>query len=156
MDHNATHEEKLPLEPLTIEKIRERWAKTYNREGKPDWSHLFPYYHDDIIFVDSVQRIEGKAEFIAMCNRLSGRCEQLNMDILSIVMESRDVFFQWKMVMTFKKWPSTALYGCTKITIAEDNRIIEQRDYFDLWGTILNGIPPLRKAYWKFMRRYFG
>ena len=156
MDHNAAHKEELPLEPLTIEKIRELWAKTYNQEGKPDWSHLFPYYHDDIVFEDTVQRIEGKAEFTAMCNRLSGRCEQLNMDILSIVMDSRNVFFQWKMVMTFKKFPSTALHGCTKITINEDNQIIEQRDYFDLWGTILNGIPPLRKAYWKFMRRYFG
>jgi limonene-1,2-epoxide hydrolase len=156
MDHQAAGEEKIPLEPLTIEKIRELWAKTYNREGKPDWSHLFPYYHDDIVFEDSVQRIEGKAEFTAMCSRLAGRCEQLNMDILSIVMDSRDVFFQWKMVMTFKKFPSTALYGCTKLTLGEDHRIIQQRDYFDLWGTILNGIPPLRKAYWKFMRRYFG
>jgi hypothetical protein len=71
-------------------------------------------------------------------------------------MDSRTVFFQWKMVMMFKKWPSTPLYGCTKLTFGEDNRIIEQRDYFDLWGTILNGIPYLRKPYWKFMHRYFG
>jgi len=156
MDHNVAHEEKLLLDPLTIEKIRELWAKTYNQEGKPDWSHLFPYYHDDIVFEDSVQRIEGKAEFMALCSRLAGRCEQLNMDILSLVMDNHVVFFQWKMVMTFKKFPSTALYGCTKLTIGEDNRIIEQRDYFDLWGTILNGIPLLRKSYWKFMRRYFG
>jgi limonene-1,2-epoxide hydrolase len=156
MDHNVEHEEKLTLEPLTTEKIRELWAQTYNREGKPDWSHLFPYYHDDIVFEDSVQRIEGKAEFMAMCSRLAGRCEQLNMEIPSIVMDAHTVFFQWKMVMTFKKFPSTALYGCTKISINEDNRIIEQRDYFDLWGTILNGIPPLRKVYWKFMHRYFG
>lgn len=156
MDDNQAPEIIASMEPLTVEKIRELWAQTYNREGKPDWSHLFPFYHDDIIFEDTVQRIEGKAEFMAMCNRLAGRCEHLNMDILSIVMDSSDVFFQWKMVMTFKKWPSTALYGCTKLTLSEDNRIIHQRDYFDLWGTILNGIPLLRKSYWKFMRRYFG
>ena len=68
------------------------------------------------------------------------------MEIISIVMDSHDVFFQWKMVMMFKKFPSTPLYGCTKLTLGDDNRIIYQRDYFDLWGTILNGIPILRRC----------
>jgi limonene-1,2-epoxide hydrolase len=144
------------MEPLTAERIRELWSQTYNRDGKPDWSHLFPYYHENIIFEDSIQRIEGKAEFITMCGRLAKRCEKLNMDILSIVMDSQDIFFNWKMVMMFKRFPSTPLYGCTKLTLGDDNRIIQQRDYFDIWGTILNGIPKLRRAYWKFMRRYFG
>jgi limonene-1,2-epoxide hydrolase len=149
-------QENSKLEPLTPERIRELWSHTYNTQGKPDWSHLFPYYHDNIIFEDSIQHIEGKTEFMAMCYRLARRCEKLNMEILSIVMDGRQVFFQWKMVMSFKKWPSHALYGCTRLSLAEDNRIITQRDYFDLWGTILNGIPLLRKSYWNFMRRYFG
>jgi limonene-1,2-epoxide hydrolase len=156
MNNIQGHEMNLMVEPLTTEGIRELWSQTYNRDGKPDWSHIFPYYHDDIIFEDTIQRIEGKEEFTAMCHRLSNRCEQLNMDILSIVMDSHNVFFQWKMVMMFKKWPSTPLYGCTKLTLGDDNRIIYQRDYFDIWGTILNGIPYLRKSYWKFMHRYFG
>jgi limonene-1,2-epoxide hydrolase len=156
MDDKQALESTPILEPLTIDRIQEVWSLTYNRDGKPDWSHIFPYYSDDIIFEDSIQRIEGKPEFMALCNRLSDRCEQLHMDISSIVMDSRTVFFQWKMVMQFKKWPSTPLYGCTKLTIGEDYRIVEQRDYFDLWGTILNGIPSLRKSYWKFMHRYFG
>ena len=91
-----------------------------------------------------------------MCERLAGRCEQLNMDILSIVGNSSEMFFQWKMVMIFRKFPSTPMYGCTKLTIGEDKRIIYQRDYFDLWGTILNGIPGIRRLYWKFMHKYFG
>jgi limonene-1,2-epoxide hydrolase len=156
MDNKSEQKDNLTLKPLTTETMLELWSLTYNRDGKPDWSHIFPYYSDDMIFEDSIQRIEGKPEFIALCNRLSNRCEQLHMDISSIVMDSRTVFFQWKMVMMFKKWPSTPLYGCTKLTFGEDNRIIEQRDYFDLWGTILNGIPYLRKPYWKFMHRYFG
>jgi limonene-1,2-epoxide hydrolase len=154
-DTSITHRAST-YEPMTAERIRALWVKTYNTQGKPDWSHLFPYYHDDIIFEDSIQHIEGKAEFMTMCNRLARRCEKLNMDIQSIVMDGKQIFFQWKMVMSFKKWPSNALYGCTRLTLADDNRIITQRDYFDLWGTILNGIPLLRKSYWKFMRRYFG
>jgi hypothetical protein len=144
------------LEPLTVERIRELWSRTYNTDGKPDWSHLFPYYHENIIFEDIIQRIEGIEAFTAMCDRLAGRCEQLNMEILSMVMESRDVFFQWKMVMMFKKYPSNPVYGCTKLTLGDDGRIIYQRDYFDIWGSIFNGIPILRRVYWKFMHRYFG
>lgn len=144
------------LEPLTVEKFKELWSRTYNREGKPDWSHIFPYYHEDIIFEDSIQKVEGIDAFIEMCNRLTKRCEQLNMDILSIVMDSRDIFFQWKMVMIFRNFPSTPMYGCTKMTIGDDNRIIVQRDYFDLWGTILTNIPGVRNMYRKFMQKYFG
>jgi limonene-1,2-epoxide hydrolase len=156
MSSSNQEPEASPIEPLTVELVRDLWSKTYNREGKPDWSHIFPYYHEDIVFQDSIQRIEGKDEFIALCDRLTKRCEQLNMDILSIVKEASHVFFEWKMVMIFRKFPSTPIFGCTKLTLGEDNRIVQQRDYYDLWGDIFNGIPWFHRPYRKFMRRYFG
>ncbi len=144
------------LEPLTTDRVLELWSKTYNKEGKPDWSHIFPYYHDQIIFEDSIQRIEGIEDFKAMCNRLTRRCEQLHMEIQTIVKETNIVFMQWKMIMSFNKYPSTPVYGCTKLTLGEDNRILHQRDYFDLWGDIFNGIPYFRGPYRKFLRKHFG
>ena len=143
-------------EKLTTEKLRELWGKTYNSEGKPDWSHIFPYYHDDIVFQDSIQRMEGKEDFIELCNRLTARCEQLQMDILSVAEHDNEIFFEWKMTMMFKKFPSTPMFGCTKLTFGEDNRIVSQRDYYDLWGDIFNGIPWFHKPYRKFMHKYFG
>jgi limonene-1,2-epoxide hydrolase len=143
-------------EPLTVERIKELWGKTYNREGKPDWSHLFPYYHDEIVFQDSIQIIEGKEDFMALCERLTDRCEQLTMDIITIAETQNTFLFDWKMVMMFRKWPSAPIYGSTKLTIGEDGRIIHQRDYFDLWGDIFNEIPYFHKRYRKFMKRYFG
>jgi limonene-1,2-epoxide hydrolase len=144
------------MEPLTTERIRELWSLTYNRQGKPDWSHLFPYYHENIVFEDCIQRVEGIDDFKAMCGRLVKRSGQLNMEILSIVKEAGDVFFQWKMVLSFNKYPPTPLFGCTKLTIGEDNRIIHQRDYFDLWGDIFNGIPYFHHPYRKFLKKHFG
>ncbi len=144
------------LEPLTVERIRELWGKTYNKEGKPDWSHLFPYYHDEIVFQDSIQRIEGKDDFMDLCNRLTDRCEKLLMDIYTIAESPGEFIFDWRMEMIFRRWPSTPMFGSTKITIAEDNRIIRQRDYFDLWGDIFNNIPYFHKPYRRFMKRYFG
>lgn len=151
-------EATLPLSvtPLTPELVLDLWTKTYNKEGKPDWSHIFPYYHEDIVFQDSIQRIEGIEEFEALCKRLTDRCEQLNMDIHSIAANENQIFFEWTMVMMFRKFPSTPMYGSSKLTLNEDGRIIEQRDYYDLWGDIFNGIPRFKKPYRRFMRRYFG
>lgn len=148
--------DRASLPPLTPALLRELWSKTYNREGKPDWSHIFPYYSEAIIFQDSIQRIEGIDAFVAMCNRLTKRCEQLNMDILDVVGDEGTIFFQWKMQMIFRRWPSSPVYGCSKLTLDGDGRIRAQRDYYDLWGDIFDGIPWFRRAYRWFMRRYFG
>jgi len=156
MDNSTEQIHQPSLEPLTVELFRELWSRTYNTQGKPDWSHIFPYYHDEIIFEDSIQRIEGIEGFKALCSRLTNRCEQLNMDISSVIKEGQEIFFQWKMHMMFRNWPSTPIYGCTKLTLGEDHRIIQQRDYFDLWGDIINGIPGFRRLYRWFMHRYFG
>jgi limonene-1,2-epoxide hydrolase len=144
------------MEVLTAERLRDLWSKTYNTDGKPDWSHIFPYYDENIIFQDSIQRVEGKENFVAMCNRLTTRCEKLNMDILAVATNENEIFFQWIMTMSFKKFPSTPMYGCTKLTMGKENQIIEQRDYFDLWGDIFNGIPYFKNPYRKFMHKKFG
>jgi limonene-1,2-epoxide hydrolase len=144
------------LKPLDINTVRELWSKTYNVNGKPDWSHLYPYYHPDVVFQDSIQRIEGIKEFVALCERLTKRCEKIQMEILSIAQDSNTILFDWIMTMSFNKYPSTPVYGSTKLTLHEDGRIIHQRDYFDLWGDIFNGIPYFKKHYRKFMHKHFG
>lgn len=141
---------------LSIEEIRELWSKTYNETGKPDWSHIFPYYHEDIVFQDSIQRIEGKAEFLKMCNRLAGRCKSLKMDISHIVSTDHVVMMDWKMTMSFRVFPHKPIYGATRLTFDEDGLIIEQRDYYDLWGDIYDEIPLVRPIYRRFMRKFFG
>lgn len=144
------------LEELTAQLVQHLWSKTYNTQGKPDWSHIFPYYHPNIIFQDSIQRVEGIEKFVEMCNRLTKRCESLHMDLSNIVKHNNVIIMEWVMTMSFKKSPTTPLYGCTRLTLGEDGRIIEQRDYYDLWGDIFNNIPYFKKSYRKFLSKYFG
>lgn len=153
-DENKTNPS--PLEPLNRESVAVLWSKTYNTQGKPDWSHIFPYYHDDIVFQDSIQRIEGIEDFKAMCVRLTNRCQELNMEIVSIAQKDNIILFDWVMTMIFKKYPNTPLYGASKLTLNEDGLIIEQRDYYDLWGDIFNNIPRFGKMYRRFLKRKFG
>ncbi len=144
------------VEALTADTVLVLWSRTYNTKGKPDWSHIFPYYHPDIIFQDSIQRLEGIDNFKAMCNRLTKRCKELQMDIFNVVVQSDTIMMDWKMTMSFRKTPSTPIYGCTRLTLHADGRIMEQRDYYDLWGDIFNGIPGFRKLYRWFMIKFFG
>jgi hypothetical protein len=144
------------LSPLTAELVLDLWSRTYNTKGKPDWSHIFPYYHEDIIFQDIIQKVEGKKAFVEMCNRLTKRCEQLQMDISSIACNPPVIFMEWKMTMIFRKTPSTPIFGCTKLTLDESGLIIRQRDYYDLWGDIFQNVPVMRRFYPKFMRKIFG
>jgi hypothetical protein len=144
------------LRTLDIDTIKDLWTKTYNTAGKPDLSHIIPYYHKDIVFQDSIQRIEGIEDFTLMCNRLTTRTQELKLEIMSIAQNENIIIFDWIMTMVFKKYPSTPLYGSTKLTISDDGYIIGQRDYFDMWGDIFNKIPRFGKMYRRFLIKKFG
>jgi DNA modification methylase len=148
--------QKAILKPLDIDTIYSEWSKTYNKEGKPDWSHIFPYYHEDIKFHDSIQKINGLIPFQAMCARLTKRCRSLHMEILNVTKNNNIIMFEWIMTMKFRIFPSTPMYGSSRLTIHENGQIIEQRDYYDIWGDINNGIPIYRRFYRWFMRAFFG
>jgi limonene-1,2-epoxide hydrolase len=141
---------------LDAETIKELWSKTYNTEGKPDWSHILPYYDDNIYFRDSIQQIEGIDEFKAMTERLANRSKDLKMNIVRAIKENNIVFIEWEMTISYKKNPSSVLYGSSRLTLTEEGKIGEQRDYYDLWGDIFDNIPRFGKVYRRFMRRKFG
>ncbi|MFO7942080.1 MAG: nuclear transport factor 2 family protein [Bacillota bacterium] len=155
-EDSSTSSTTLPDRELTVDSVKEIWSQTYNTEGKPDWSHIFPYYHPNIVFRDSVQKLEGIADFTAMCDRLTRRCSQLHMDIANISGHSNFIIMEWKMTMSFRRSPSTAIHGCTRLTLHEDGRIIEQRDYYDLWGDIFDNVPGFCRMYRFFMAKLFG
>lgn len=141
---------------LNAESIIELWSKTYNTQGMPDWSHILPYYDDNIYFRDSIQAIHGIEEFRAMTERLTNRSKDLKMNIVHAVMHESIVFIEWEMTIKFKKNPSSVLYGSSRLTLNAEGKIIEQRDYYDLWGDIFDNIPRFGKAYRKFMIKKFG
>lgn len=141
---------------LNAAAIKELWSQTYNTEGKPDWSHILPYYDDNIYFRDSIQEIRGIEDFRAMTERLTKRSKDLKMNIVNTVQQENIIFIEWEMTISFKKNPSSILYGSSRLTISENDKILEQRDYYDLWGDIFDNIPRFGKAYRKFMKKKFG
>lgn len=141
---------------LDASTIKGLWERTYNTSGKPDWSHILPYYDDEVIFRDSIQEIRGIAAFQEMTERLANRSKALNMEVKRAVMEGLVLFIEWEMTISYKRNPSSVLYGASRLTLNEAGKITEQRDYYDLWGDIFDNIPRFGKAYRKFMKRKFG
>ncbi|HNQ71280.1 nuclear transport factor 2 family protein [Mesotoga prima] len=140
----------------SADQIRELWSKTYNTEGKPDWSHILPYYDDNIFFKDTIQEIRGIEEFKKMTERLAERSKELKMAVLRVIKEDNVVFVEWEMTILFKKTRTSVIYGASRLSLSEEGKIIEQRDYYDLWGDIFDNIPSFRKPYRRFMRKHFG
>lgn len=138
------------------EQLTRLWTDIYNTDGRPDWAHILPYYHEDILFKDTVQEIRGKKEFTAMTERLVQRSKKLQMEIRNCSSDDRIIFMEWIMTLSFKKYPNSSVYGCSRVTLDEAGKIIEQRDYYDLWGDIFDNIPRFGKAYRRFMHKKFG
>ncbi|MEZ0395765.1 MAG: nuclear transport factor 2 family protein [Anaerolineales bacterium] len=140
----------------SVEQLIALWERTYNESGRPDWSHLLPYYADDIHFVDTVQEIHGIAAFREMVERLTRRSGELRMKVLHAVKEENVIFLEWEMTILFRNTRTSVLAGASRLTLNSEGKIAFQRDYYDLWGTIFDNIPGMRKGYRAFMRRAFG
>jgi len=141
---------------LTLDIVKDLWAKTYNTDGKPDWSHILPYYDDEIYFRDTIQEIRGMVPFKAMTERLTERSKDLDMKLVRTVQHENDIFLEWEMTISYKKYPGSVIYGFSRLTLNENGKIIQQRDYYDLWGDIFDNIPFFAKRYRKFMKKKFG
>ncbi len=141
---------------LNAESIKVLWTKTYNTDGKPDWSHILPYYDENVHFKDSIQEIKGLEAFKEMTERLAKRSKELSMNVVTATMQDNIIFIEWEMTITFKKNPNSVMYGSSRLTLNEEGKIVEQRDYYDLWGDIFDNIPRFGKAYRRFMIRKFG
>ncbi len=143
-------------EQLTLEIVKDLWTKTYNTKGKPDWSHILPYYDEDIYFRDSIQEIKGIIEFRLMTERLAKRSKDLKMHLVKAFQQDLDFFIEWEMTISYKKYPGSVMYGVSRLTINAQGKIVEQRDYYDLWGDIFDNIPKFGKMYRRFMKKKFG
>ncbi|NBK21162.1 MAG: nuclear transport factor 2 family protein [Spirochaetia bacterium] len=138
------------------EQLKDLWTNIYNTEGKPDWSHILPYYDDDIFFYDSVQKIHGITDFKAMTERLIARSNNLKMTVKNTAQNDNIIFLEWEMSLGFKKYPTSSIFGSSRVTLNDSGKIIEQRDFYDLWGDIFDNIPRFNKIYRKFMHKKFG
>jgi hypothetical protein len=140
------------------EQMVKLWNDIYNTDGKPDFLKALPYYDDNLYFHDAIQEFRGIEAFKEMTDRLVARTPDLKIKVINCVNEGNIYFIEWEMSMSFKNTPNTTLHGTSRLTVSEQGKIMEQRDYYDLWGDIFDNIPKFKfnQRYRKFMKKKFG
>lgn len=131
------------------------WTNIHSSPDGPSWDHILPYYDKHIHFKDTVQEIKGIKAFTKMTKRLSKRSKNMEMVIHNSSMRDNLIFVEWEMIISYKQYPKTSIYGISRTTLKE-GKIIDQRDYYDLWGDIFDNIPIFGKVYRRFMGKRFG
>ena len=141
---------------LDPDAVRELWSRTYNTHGKPDWSHLFPHYHDDVVFQDSIQRVEGREAFEALCLRLAKRCRELRMHIVDVSQTGKVIFLDGDDadVPALPQLDPLWLYQADRGRRRPDQT--PARLLRPVGATSSTTIPRFAKVYRRFMRRRFG
>lgn len=91
-----------------------------------------------------------------MTKRLTDRSKDLKMKVSHALEDENLIVLEWEMTLSFKKYPNSSIFGLSRVTLNDNRMIIEQRDYYDLWGDIFDNIPRFNKHYRKFMRKKFG
>lgn len=76
--------------------------------------------------------------------------------IKNIAQNGNVIFLEWEMTLSFKKYPNSSIFGSSRVTLDDKGKIVEQRDFYDLWGDIFDNIPRFNKMYRKFMHKKFG
>ena len=121
-------------------------------EGPADFSLVDQYYHPDVRFQDPIQQLQGRDAFIEMTETLVRRCKELRARVNDAAQTGDLIFLQWTMEMKIGPSPLSTIEGVTKLRLGPDGRVIEHRDYFDLWGDSLGSMPGLGGLYRRFVR----
>ncbi len=137
---------------FTAETAREMFSfrgKSPTGEGV-DVSIVRKYYHPDVRFQDAIQVVEGRDAVIEMLLRFPQRCKDLRCIVHRVMQEGDVIFVEWTTEMEINsRIPTLADDGCTRLLLNEDGLVIDHRDYFDLWGDMIDTFPRVSTVYRK-------
>lgn len=131
---------------LTLELAKQIFT-TETMSGASSFAVIKQHYHPNVRFRDAIQELYGLDAFVEMTERFMKRCSSLDVHLNDCAQNGNKIFLQWTMKMRFGKAPETIIEGTTKLTLDSEGKVIEHRDYFDLWGDTLDGIPGVGKLY---------
>ena len=135
---------------FTVDTAREMFSfrgKSDSGEGV-DVSIVRTYYHPDVRFRDAIQEVHGRDAVIEMLLRFPQRCEELSCEVHEAMQQGDVIFVEWTTRMRIRdRLPELANHGVTRLRLDEDGRVIDHRDFFDLWGDMIDAFPRVSKVY---------
>ncbi len=127
-------------------------GKSASGEGV-DISIVRDHYHPDVRFRDAIQQIQGRDAVIEMMLRFPQRCKELRNTVHRAMQQDNVIFIEWTTEMVINpRIPTLADDGCTRLLLDDDAMVIDHRDYFDLWGDMIDSFPRASKVYRKIVQ----
>ena len=120
----------------------EHFYKQLDQSSLADLPNL---YSQDIRFIDPVTQHEGMAALTDYFKRLLQGCESCNFEIHSKEASNGRGFVEWTMSLTHPKLKrgATVLVQGVSVINYSGNKIVLQRDYYDMGEMIYENIPLL-------------
>jgi hypothetical protein len=135
----------MPRSP-TAEKLVENML-AFNSEGAAAVERIASLYTDDVFFQDPIQTVEGLQPFLETNRRMLARARSLDVEVGDLIEQNDQIFVSWKMRYVPKVGPTISIDGCTHCRIGVDGRIRYHRDYWDLLGSVMDGLPIVAPVY---------
>lgn len=137
-------------ERFDVEKARQLFSvrgKSASGQGV-DVSIIREHYHPDVEFRDAIQAVHGRDAVIEMMLRFPQRCHELRCIVHEAVQVGDVIFVEWTTEMRFRpKFPWAANHGASRLRLDADGLVVHHRDYFDLWGDMIETWPRIDKIY---------
>lgn len=125
--------------------VIERFENFYRNLGESDVGALDELYAEEVVFVDPVSEHRGLAPLEAYFRNLMQSCRSCSFDMTVHRVDAGEIFVTW--VMHFEH-PQLGggkpidVDGVSKLRI-EGDKIVEQRDYYDMGAMVYENVPVL-------------
>jgi hypothetical protein len=122
-------------------------GKSAEGEGV-DVSIIRTHYHSDVRFQDAIQVVEGRDAVIEMMLRFPKRVAELSCTVHAALQQDDLIVVEWSMDMrAHKRLPVMTNHGMSKLRLDADSRVVDHRDYFDLWGDMIDAFAGPSRLY---------
>jgi limonene-1,2-epoxide hydrolase len=132
-------------EALTLDRARQIFSDTFRTDS--ELSLIKTYYHPEVRFRDAIQQVEGREAFLDMTRRFLERSKDLQVEVHEAAQTGNVIFVEWTMKLRLGMGPLSTYDGTSRLILDAQGKVIEHRDYFDLWGDTLGALPGVGKLY---------
>ena len=123
----------------------EQYVDTYNLLNATNLKLLGDIYHEDVVFVDPVHKIEGLAKLAEYFEGLYQNMNHCEFNVVNSLSSGQQAAIYWDMSFSHKKIKSgeTIVVEGHSLLKEQQGKVIYQRDYFDVSSMVYEHVPLL-------------
>ncbi|MFY0992140.1 nuclear transport factor 2 family protein [Halomonas sp. C05BenzN] len=136
---------------MTRDPALEAFCAFFNKLDKTCTKKLYMFYTDNAVFIDPLQRIEGREALEAYFSSLYENVTSCQFDFHHQQRQGNTAFVTWRMRLVHPRLDGgreIAVEGCSQLDFAANDtaRVARHRDYFDVGAMVYERLPLLGGA----------